>query len=92
MTGPSCTRHGAPVRLRSGGSMLRRYRFEPLLSASGLTRSRFAAGVGLPGANLARYEADGLDVWQADRAACRLGLHPAQVWPDWTDLDDRGPR
>ena len=27
----------------------------------------------------------GLTVWQADRAACRFGLHPSEVWPDWWD-------
>lgn len=24
-----------------------------------------------------------LEVWTADRAACRLGLHPRLLWPDW---------
>jgi hypothetical protein len=24
-----------------------------------------------------------LTVWQADRYAVRLGMHPAQIWPEW---------
>ena len=35
---------------------------------------------------------DGLTVWQADRAACRLGMHPSELWGDlWlamTVVDD----
>jgi DNA-binding XRE family transcriptional regulator len=26
-----------------------------------------------------------LDVWQADKYAVRLGLHPSQIWTDWYD-------
>lgn len=32
---------------------------------------------------LRRYKAEGLTVWQADRAAVRLGYHPANLWPQW---------
>ena len=28
---------------------------------------------------------DGLSEWQADRAALRLGFHPAMLWPTWAD-------
>jgi len=28
-----------------------------------------------------------LTTTQADRAACKLGLHPGELWPDWAILD-----
>lgn len=30
-----------------------------------------------------------LNRWDADRFAVHLGLHPAQIWPEW--LEDNGP-
>lgn len=27
----------------------------------------------------------GVNEWVADELACRVGFHPAQVWPDWFD-------
>jgi len=32
-----------------------------------------------------RKEQTMLDVWQADKYAVRLGLHPSQIWTDWYD-------
>lgn len=31
-----------------------------------------------------RWREYGLGRWQADRAACSVGLHPLLVWPDWS--------
>ena len=27
----------------------------------------------------------GLSIWQADKYAIKLGLHPQQIWTDWYD-------
>lgn len=27
------------------------------------------------------------DQWSADRYAIRLGMHPAQIWPEWFEED-----
>lgn len=32
------------------------------------------------------WRSRGLTVWTADTAACRVGLHPSYLWPDWFDL------
>ena len=32
-----------------------------------------------------RLRSTGLTVWQADVYACRAGLHPGLVWPEWWD-------
>jgi hypothetical protein len=32
-----------------------------------------------------RLLAEGLSDKQADHWACRLGVHPAMVWPDWVE-------
>lgn len=34
-----------------------------------------------------RYRDIGLTIRQADQWAARAGLHPAEVWPIWEDLD-----
>lgn len=33
------------------------------------------------------HEGRMLTVWQADRFACRLGVHPSLVWDDFFELD-----
>lgn len=45
----------------------------------------------LNGTDLVRLRRDGLTIDQADRLANRVGLHPANIWPDWYthDLFDR---
>ncbi len=27
----------------------------------------------------------GLSIWQADKYAIKLGMHPQQIWTDWYD-------
>lgn len=34
---------------------------------------------------ISNWKVNGLTVWQADRCAIRLGLHPVLVWPDFHD-------
>jgi hypothetical protein len=38
-----------------------------------------------PTRTLSRYAVDGFPDEQADRFACRLGLHPSLIWPSWFD-------
>lgn len=33
-----------------------------------------------------RWQREGLSVYQADRVAIRLGLHPVLIWPQWLDV------
>jgi hypothetical protein len=33
--------------------------------------------------NIYRWNARGIDAYQADAIAVRLGLHPVVIWPDW---------
>lgn len=32
-----------------------------------------------------REELGGLDVYEADEAACKLGRHATEIWPNWGD-------
>lgn len=34
------------------------------------------------------WRARGVDVWTADELACRFGVNPVSVWPDWYRLED----
>jgi hypothetical protein len=34
-----------------------------------------------------RWRRDGIPVFSADQAAVQLGFHPAELWPEWWDLD-----
>lgn len=54
--------------------------------------AQLAAAAGVARRTIARWRAGGhLDVYDADRIACRIGLHPASVWPEWFTVDV-GPR
>lgn len=45
-----------------------------LATRSGISRKSFQ-----------RYERNGMDAFQADRVAIRLGFHPVEIWPTWFD-------
>lgn len=32
-----------------------------------------------------RWRSEGVPTFAADRLACRAGLHPSLLWPDWFD-------
>jgi hypothetical protein len=61
----------------------RRYPLSPLLEATGLSLSALAQRVGIGGGEYRRIQAEGVSELLADRWANRLGLHPAEVWPDF---------
>jgi len=55
-----------------------------------------AADMHANGHTWARVKAHGLTWVEADRVACRRGVHPCSIWPDWwawaeadqTEIDD----
>jgi len=53
---------------------------QPLLEAHGGPWRDFRVTVGSRDSVLHRARTEGLDVDQADRYACRCGLHPLEVW------------
>lgn len=56
----------------------------PLRKASGAREvTELARMLGVDRATLHRAARPGLTVRRADMWACRLGVHPACVWPDW---------
>jgi excisionase family DNA binding protein len=55
---------------------------DPLLVFFGTVTE--AAGVlGISVRTLYRWMRDGISAEKADRAAVRIGLHPANLWPEW---------
>jgi DNA-binding transcriptional regulator YdaS (Cro superfamily) len=60
---------------------------QPLLDASGLSRSRLAVALSLSGVTLRTASRCGLTDRQADQWAIRLGLHPLSVW-GWAWIDN----
>jgi len=59
----------------------------PLVAAvghGGVEDRRVALAVRVSIRTVTRWRAaGGLSERQADRAACALGLHPAEIWPSW---------
>jgi hypothetical protein len=42
-----------------------------------------AEHVGLSSRTICRYVRDGIPLARADDIACRFGVHPSAIWPDW---------
>ena len=61
----------------------------PLAAAT--STPNLAGAIGVSASTLARYAAEGLTDWQADRAAIALRLHPALVWPGWFSAVEQVP-
>ena len=61
----------------------RPYALDRLLDAVGMSSGELGAHVFASGSTVRRVGAEGLTEEQADTWACRLGLHPALVWPEW---------
>lgn len=53
---------------------------EPLLEASKMPLRQFLATIGCPYDRMQRAMADGITVEQADTWACRLDMHPVEVY------------
>lgn len=65
--------------------MSRRYPLDALVAASGLTEAALGRKVGLSGSTLKLARTEGLAERSADLFACRAGLTPWLVWPDWLE-------
>lgn len=61
------------------------YDLNPLADMLGLSLSALASRFGLSGSTWKRYRDEGVSELVADRLACKAGLHPATVWPEWVD-------
>jgi lambda repressor-like predicted transcriptional regulator len=68
---------------------VRRYPVANLLEATGLSLSALAQRVGIGGGEYARVRTEGVSELAADRWANRLGLHPAEVWPEYVEAGIR---
>lgn len=67
-----------------------RFPLEPLLEAIGRPcMAQLARRVGEHPRETYRWRDRGLSERQADRVACRLGLHPARIWPGWFEVAER---
>jgi hypothetical protein len=73
--------HEAPVG--------QRLPFAPLTTSRAFrSEHEMAKALRVSAATLRRYRTEGLDAYQADRAAIRLGSHPSIVWPDWPTITE----
>ena len=72
-------------------NVLPRYAARPLLrhmlvltvDQSPPTMGDMAMMLGVSRRNLIRWSFEGIPERSADRAAVTLGLHPAELWPEW---------
>lgn len=61
----------------------------PLLEVGGTGIKTTARALGIDPAQLHRWRRYGLTIDQADEMACRLGLHPIEIWPtEWAAETD----
>jgi hypothetical protein len=63
-----------------------RLSLEPLVARCGGNVSELARAVRVGRTQLAHWRRDGVPIDSADRLACGLGRHPAEVWPEWYHL------
>ena len=61
-----------------------RFPIAPLMAAAGLpSMNALRAVFPMSGTEYRRLQSEGLSGLQADRWAVKVGLNPAEVWPDW---------
>ena len=63
----------------------RRYSLQALLDATGLGEHALGQQVGLSGSSIKKARELGLIETAADKYACRAGLTPWLVWPEWLE-------
>ena len=62
----------------------RRFPLAPLLVADKVdTYGELGDLLGITRRSVQRYADEGISLYGADRLACRLGMHPCLVWPEW---------
>ncbi|HVT78470.1 MAG TPA: hypothetical protein VHD87_15640 [Acidimicrobiales bacterium] len=57
--------------------------FAALAEHLGVSETEAGRMLTINGSRLAHLRAHGVAIDVADRYACRLGVHPAEVWPNW---------
>lgn len=61
------------------------WRLERFLSDAGTSDRAIAGACRINHRSVSQYRASGVPFLQADRIACRIGVHPANIWPEyWT--------
>ena len=63
---------------------------QPTFSLDDVNRtnlSELSRRTGYPLRTIQRWKTTGIPLHSADRLACRLGLHPASIWPHWFNID-----
>lgn len=71
---------------RRASAQPRPWPVEPLLEAAALGPDQLLARLRLSGRQRQNAFTWGLTDREADRWACKLSLHPGQVWPRWFDI------
>jgi hypothetical protein len=56
----------------------------PLDAITGYNHCELARHTGFAVRSIQRWTRDGIPLWSADKLAISLGVHPANIWPDWT--------
>ncbi len=65
------------------GRPARRVPFGPVLDQAGHASARvIAKKLEVSSKTIQRWKKTGIPIWEAERAAIRLGTHPALLWPD----------
>ena len=59
----------------------------PLAAVPASNLSELSRRTGSPLRTIQRWKTTGIPLHSADRLACRLGLHPATIWPHWFTID-----
>lgn len=92
-----CREEGSPARPRTPGAgstpNAERFAFAPLEEAArrqwpdGGVYTRLGELAGVHRKQIARWRADGVPAWAADRLAIALGYHPASLWPEFLAVE-----
>ena len=92
-----CREEGSPVRPRTPGAGStpndERFAFAALEEVArrqwpdGGVYTRLAGLAGVHRKQIARWRADGVPAWAADRLAVALGYHPASLWPEFLAVE-----
>lgn len=80
----SCTVRANRIEQHNGGAVTR-YPLQPLLDMAGMTLNELRQVCPMNGPVYHNARTLGLTEAQADRWACKVGLVPWLIWPDWLD-------
>ena len=58
------------------------------LNEGTITPGQIAQYLGLSTRNIYRYRDDHMSICQADKMSTSIGLHPANIWPEWLSTNE----